>query len=164
MTVGAMVEPADQLHWPFECMKAAVAMVADVHHPPTGRTSTVEDVEFPQSEIGIRRPFVRHPADLHVPVQSVECEAMARGYVKKPCNSSSVSGHCFLSTSASVATLKNFLTSPSWSFLRFVRTPIAPSPLRRAPLPISPRRSLSPGRLSKRCSGDLEGQGWTNTA
>ena len=45
-----MVEFADQLHRPFECMNAAVAMVADVHHPPTGRTSTVEEVEFPKSE------------------------------------------------------------------------------------------------------------------
>ena len=50
-----MVEFADQLHRPFECMNAAVAMVADVHHPPTGRTSTVEEVEFPKSEIGISK-------------------------------------------------------------------------------------------------------------
>ena len=66
VTVGAMVELADQLHRPLECMKSAVAMIADVHHPPTGRTRTVEDIQFPQSVIGIRRPFVRHPADLHV--------------------------------------------------------------------------------------------------
>ena len=45
-----MVEFADQLHRPFECMNAAVAMVADVHHPPTGRTSTVEQVDFLKSE------------------------------------------------------------------------------------------------------------------
>ena len=40
-----MVEFTDQLHRPFECMNAAVAMVADVHHPPTGRTSTVEQIK-----------------------------------------------------------------------------------------------------------------------
>ncbi len=74
-----MVEFADQLHRPFECMNAAVAMVADVHHPPTGRTSTVEEVEFPKSEIGIRRPLVRHPAALHVQVQSVNCEGTIAG-------------------------------------------------------------------------------------
>ncbi len=62
-----MVEFADQLHRPFERKKAAVAMVADVHHPPTGRTSTIEDVEFPKSEIGIQRSLVRHPANLSCP-------------------------------------------------------------------------------------------------
>ena len=77
--IRAMVEFADQLHRPFECMNAAVAMVADVHHPPTGRTSTVEQVEFPKSEIGIRRPLVRHPAALHVQVQSVNCEGTIAG-------------------------------------------------------------------------------------
>ena len=88
-----MVEFADQLHRPFECKKAAVAMVADVHHPPTGRTSTIEDVEFPKSEIGIQRPPVRHPADLHVLVQFVGCEGTTGGYAKKPSNSSYLSGH-----------------------------------------------------------------------
>jgi hypothetical protein len=68
----------------FKGKKAAVAMVADVHHPPAGRTSTVEDVEFPQSVIGIRRPFVRHLADLHALVQSGECEATNAGYPKNP--------------------------------------------------------------------------------
>ena len=51
-----MVEFADQLHRPFERVNAAVTMVANVHHPSTGRTSTVENIEFPQSEIGIRWP------------------------------------------------------------------------------------------------------------
>ena len=66
VTIGAMVELADQLHRTFQRMKATIAMVADMHHPPAGWTITIEDVEFPESEIGIRRPFVRHPADLHV--------------------------------------------------------------------------------------------------
>ena len=90
-----MVEFADQLHRPFERMNAAIPMIADVHHPPTDRTSAVEDVEFPQSEIGIHGPLVRHPADLHVLVRSVDCESVARGYAKKPSVSSSLSGHCF---------------------------------------------------------------------
>ena len=68
--IGAVVELADQLHRAVEGMEAAIAVVADVHHPSTGRTVAVEDVEFPESEIGIRRPLVRHPADLHALVRS----------------------------------------------------------------------------------------------
>ena len=78
VTIGAMVELADQLHRAFQCMKATVAMVTDVHHPPAGRTITIEDVEFPQSEIGIPRPLVGHPADLHVLVRSIDCEGATR--------------------------------------------------------------------------------------
>ena len=55
--IGAMVELADQFHRPFECMNAAIPMIADVHHPSTDRTIAIEDVEFPQSEIRIRRPW-----------------------------------------------------------------------------------------------------------
>jgi hypothetical protein len=39
-------------------MEVAVAVVADIHHSPAGRTRAVEDVEFPEGEIGIRRPVV----------------------------------------------------------------------------------------------------------
>jgi hypothetical protein len=45
-------------------MDAAIAMIADVHHASTGRTVAVEDVEFPQGEIRVRRPSVSHPAEL----------------------------------------------------------------------------------------------------
>jgi hypothetical protein len=52
-------------------MKAAIAVIADVHPASTDRTVAVEDVEFPESEIGIRRPIVRHLAPLHVLVRSL---------------------------------------------------------------------------------------------
>ena len=78
VTIGAMVELADQLHRTFQRMKATIAMVTDVHHPPAGRTITIEDVEFPESEIGIPRPLVGHPADLHVLVRSIDCEGATR--------------------------------------------------------------------------------------
>ena len=94
VTIGAMVEFADQLHRPFESMEAAVAMVADVHHPTAGRTGAVDDVEFPEGEIRIRGPFVGHRADLHVLVRSIDCESATRGYTKKPRVSSSLSGRC----------------------------------------------------------------------
>jgi hypothetical protein len=51
-----MVELADQLHRAVECMEAAIAVIADVHHATAGRTGPLNDVEFPEGEIGIRRP------------------------------------------------------------------------------------------------------------
>ena len=59
--VGAVVELADQFDGPVEGMEAAVAMVADVHHPPAGGAVAVEDVEFPEGEVRILGPGVRHP-------------------------------------------------------------------------------------------------------
>ncbi len=61
--VGAMVELADQLHRAFEGVDAAVSVVADVHPAATGRAITVEDIEFPEGEIGIFGPSIRHPGD-----------------------------------------------------------------------------------------------------
>ena len=55
-----MVELADQLHRPVQGMEAAVAVIADVHHPSTDRTVAIKDVEFPGREIRIGRPSVRH--------------------------------------------------------------------------------------------------------
>src|SRR5271167_3445588 len=78
-------------------MKPTIPVVADVHHASTGRTDAVNDVEFPQREIGIRRPFVRHPADLHVLVRSIDSKGTTKGYTRKPSPSSSLSGHCFYS-------------------------------------------------------------------
>src|SRR4051812_2704219 len=62
--IGAVVELADQLHRAVQSMEAAVAMIADVHHPPASWTAPIQDVEFPQGEIGVRRPSVRHPGEL----------------------------------------------------------------------------------------------------
>ena len=68
--VGAVVELADQLHRAVEGMEPAMAMVADVHPPSTDRTVAVKDVEFPESEIRIRRPMVSHPGELRDPEPS----------------------------------------------------------------------------------------------
>jgi hypothetical protein len=81
--IGAVVELADQLHRAFEGMKVARSVVADVHHPPTGRAIAVEDVEFPKSEIGIRRPLVRHPTDLPAKMRSVSWEGRTRRYPRR---------------------------------------------------------------------------------
>jgi hypothetical protein len=64
--VGTVVEFADQFDRSFEGMKVPVSVVADVRPTPTERAITIENVEFPAGEIGIRRPMVRHPTDLHV--------------------------------------------------------------------------------------------------
>jgi hypothetical protein len=87
-----MIELADQLRRAVQCMEAAIAVIADVHHATAGWTGPINDVEFPEGEISIRGPIVRHPADLHVLVRSIDCESAIKGYAKKPCVSSSLSG------------------------------------------------------------------------
>ena len=62
--IGTVVELADQLHRTVQGMEAAIPVIADVHHPTTDRTVPVKDIEFPESEIGVRRPSVSHPVDL----------------------------------------------------------------------------------------------------
>src|SRR3954449_3723521 len=62
--IGAAVELADQLHRTVQGRDAAIAVIADVHYPSTGRTVAIKDVEFPEGEIRVRRPLVRHPAHL----------------------------------------------------------------------------------------------------
>jgi hypothetical protein len=65
-----MVELADQFYRPFEGVKVAVPVVANVHHAPTVGAVAIKDVEFPQRVIGIRRPMVRHRADLRALARS----------------------------------------------------------------------------------------------
>ena len=62
--IRAVVELADQLHRTVQSMEPAIPVIADVHHPSTGRAGAVKDVEFPVSEIRIRRPVVSHPGEL----------------------------------------------------------------------------------------------------
>src|SRR6202171_1182984 len=62
--IGTVVELADQFHRTFEAMKVPVAIVTDIHPATTDRAIPVQDVEFPRSEIRIRGPSVRHPANL----------------------------------------------------------------------------------------------------
>src|SRR3954451_3262860 len=66
--VGAMVELTDQLHRTIQGMDTAIPMIADVHHPSAERAVPVEDFEFPEGEIRLFRPGVRHSADLQVVV------------------------------------------------------------------------------------------------
>ena len=72
--IGAVVELADQFHRAVQGMEAAIAVIADVHHASTDRAVAVKDVEFPQSEIRILGPLVRHPADLRDHEPSVDSE------------------------------------------------------------------------------------------
>src|SRR5260370_12746451 len=72
--IGTVVELADQLHRPVQGMDAARAVIADVHHPPTGRTVPVEDVEFPEGEIRILGPSVSHRPDLRDHETFVHCQ------------------------------------------------------------------------------------------
>src|SRR4051812_6229861 len=90
--IGAVVELADQLHRAIEGMEVTVAVVADIHHSSTGRTRAVEDVEFPECEIGIRRPVVRHRTAPHALVRFAGSRDTARGYGAKPEDSSYLSG------------------------------------------------------------------------
>jgi hypothetical protein len=60
-----MVELANQFHRPFEGVKVTIPVVANVHHMPTVGAVAIKDVDFAQREIGIRRPMIRHRADLH---------------------------------------------------------------------------------------------------
>src|SRR5215208_4088448 len=81
--IGTAVELADQLHRTVQGMEAAIAVIADVHPPSTGRTVAVEDVEFPESEVGIRRPMVSHPAELPDHEPSVDSRGRFQRYVRK---------------------------------------------------------------------------------
>ena len=80
--IGAVVELADQLDRAVEGMEAAIAVVADVHHPSTGRTVAVEDVEFPEGEVGILRPVVSHPADLRDHEPAIDSRDQFSRYVR----------------------------------------------------------------------------------
>src|ERR671916_174963 len=76
--VGAVVELTDQLHRTVQGMDAAIAVVADVHPPAADRAVTIEDVEFPEGEIGILRPGVRHATDLHTMVRGLSTRQTAQ--------------------------------------------------------------------------------------
>jgi hypothetical protein len=62
--VGAVVELANQLEGPVEGIEPSLAMVADMHHAPTGGTIAVDDIEFPGGEIQGLGPGERHGAAL----------------------------------------------------------------------------------------------------
>jgi hypothetical protein len=86
--IGAVVELADQLHGALQGMEAAIPMIADVHHPPAGRTVAVQDVELPEGEVGVRRPVISHPAELRNQVPAHDSRDRFPGYVRNSRSSS----------------------------------------------------------------------------
>jgi len=55
--IGAVVELANQLHRTLERTKVTIPVIGNIHQTTTDWAIAVEDVEFPESEIGIRRPL-----------------------------------------------------------------------------------------------------------
>jgi hypothetical protein len=41
-------------------------MIADVHQAPSGGAVAIDDVQLPESEVGLLGPVMRHGADLRV--------------------------------------------------------------------------------------------------
>src|SRR4051794_7662308 len=80
--IGTVVELADQLHRPVQGMEAAIAMIADMHHPSTGRTVPVKDVEFPGREIRVRRPSVSHAVALRDRGAAIDSRDQSSRYVR----------------------------------------------------------------------------------
>src|SRR4051812_47301920 len=95
--IGTVVELADQLDRPVQGMEAAIPMIADMHHPSTGRTVPVQDVEFPGREIRIRRPMVSHPAELRDHEPAIDIRGQFSRYVRNSRVSSPLADRCFLS-------------------------------------------------------------------
>ena len=92
--IGTAVELADQLHRPVQGMEAAIAVIADVHHPSTDRTVAIKDVEFPESEIRVRRPLVSHLAQLRNHEPSIDSRDQFECYVRKPLLPSPLPDRC----------------------------------------------------------------------
>src|SRR5690349_8965160 len=64
--VGTVVELGDEMDGAIEGEEVAMAVVADVHFMTTVRAVAIDDVKFPESEVGILRPEMRHDVDLPV--------------------------------------------------------------------------------------------------
>ena len=59
--IGTVVELANQFHRTGQGMEVAVTVVTDMHHAPANRAVPIEDIKFPQGEIRVLGPGVRHP-------------------------------------------------------------------------------------------------------
>src|SRR3954447_3366597 len=88
--IRAVVEPAEQLDGPLEGMEAAVAVVTDMHHPSADRAIAIQDVEFPEGEVGLLRPVVGHRGALLGAPRSIDWAGQPRGYMRKSRDSSLV--------------------------------------------------------------------------
>jgi hypothetical protein len=86
--VGAVVELANQFHRTLKGVDVTVPVVTDIHDAPTDRAITVEDIEFPESEIRILGPSIRHPANLHAVVRSIDGASKAEAYTRNTVSSS----------------------------------------------------------------------------
>src|SRR3954470_1268981 len=60
VAVGAVVELADQLHWPVEGIETSLAMVTDMHHAAAGGAIAIDDVEVPGGEVEVLGPGESH--------------------------------------------------------------------------------------------------------
>jgi hypothetical protein len=58
--IGTVVELTDELDRTIEGVDSAIPMVTHIHHAPAGRAITIEDVEFPEGEIRVLGPDIRH--------------------------------------------------------------------------------------------------------
>ena len=76
--VRAVVELADQMGVPVESEDAVMAVVADVHGAPAGRTGAVEDIEYPESEVGIFGPMIGLDSLPSMTILDVSCERNPR--------------------------------------------------------------------------------------
>jgi hypothetical protein len=84
--VGTVVELADQMDGPLEREEVAMAMVADIHPVAAVGAVTIEDVQLPESEVGILRPEMRHDASLRViRASSVSILELGKRLQDEPC-------------------------------------------------------------------------------
>jgi hypothetical protein len=72
--IGTMVELADQMSGAVEAEDVMVAMVADVHDATADRASTVEDIKFPEGEVGLFGPAIGHGLRPTVMIRVVPAE------------------------------------------------------------------------------------------
>ena len=82
--IRAVVEFTDEFHRPLQRMKAAVAVVTDVHRATANTTIAVDDVQFPLSKIRILGPTVRHRANLHAMTRSIWWASMVEFTKRQP--------------------------------------------------------------------------------
>jgi hypothetical protein len=72
--IGTMVELADQMSGAIEAEDVMMAMVADVHGATAGRARTIEDIEFPEGEVGLFGPVIGHDLRPLVTIRDVAPE------------------------------------------------------------------------------------------
>src|SRR5262245_23769914 len=93
--IGGAVQLADQLHGTGEGMNATVTVGANVHHASAGRTITLQDPEFPKSQIGVDGPSARHPTNILAVPRSLSWADQSRSYARESRHPSAVADRCF---------------------------------------------------------------------